>query len=1045
MERIFRYFAENKLFINLLVVMIVIIGAASMMQLKQDIYPDASPDIMFINITYPGAAATDVELNAVVPIEKKLKKISGIKEYFSVSVENSGRLVIYIDQDADDVEAVKDEIFRELANVPDIADEVEDVEIVEANPKLRSVYEIGISQKNGFNLSEKELYNFIDDLEKKILKIKGVSDVRKEGYSDREIKINVDPEKMSKYYISLNDIVNSIKTRNVRVTGGTLQSIFKDKTIVTIGQFDDPMEVKDVIIRSNFEQNRVRIKDIAEVEDGFKKKNVEVKINGEKGVSLEILKKANSDVIKTVKNIKKFLKSIEKDLPAGIEITKIKDESLSISSLLNVVKSNAIIGFILVFLVLFVFLLDFRTSFWTAFGIPIAVLLTLTFTYFFGYSINIVTLGALVTVMGMLVDHGIVISENIYEYKLRGFSPIDATITGIKEVIAPVSVTIITTIVAFIPMFFIKGMMGKFIFVFPVVVIFALLSSFFEACFILPNHLSHDKSPKIKNKKIKKKNWFEPIAIAYEKFLLVVLKFRYLVVLLFVVIFILTIFISKGPIKDFVLFDDDSSDQIFIKLEAQKGINLQTTSDYTKKIEEIILNEILPEELISIKTVTGHHITNWLNHKGYHENWALVGINLVPLTKRKRNAEDMINVLRKKINIKNQSNFKKIIFDKLTMGPPTGDPVNIKIICNEKKEALRVKKEIQDYLATISGVIDIDDDQKTGKDEVKIDFDYNKMAKLGLNVSTVAQSVRTAYEGIIATSIQTTDSELDFRVKIDDYFQRNQKFLMNLLIPNMHGRLIRLGDFTKFSLQQSKSTINHYDGDKVITVTANIEADKTTAQNVMKTVEQRFFNIKKNPNVEIKYGGEAEETKDTLRDLVTAFGIAIILIYFVLILLFKSFGQPILVMITIPFGLIGALIGFVTHGLTLSFLGIIGIIGLSGVVVNDSVIMVDFINKVFRKNKDKTNIKKLIAQGARKRLRPVILTTLTTVAGLVPTIYGIGGYAGMLVPVVTPIAFGLLFATTLTLIFIPSLYLIRLDILNMSQMVKQVIFKRKIF
>ncbi|MCK4798396.1 MAG: efflux RND transporter permease subunit, partial [Spirochaetes bacterium] len=891
---------------------IIIIGIASMLQLKQDIYPDASPDIMFVNITYPGAAATDVELNAIVPIERKIKKINGIKEYFSLSVENSGRVVVYIDPDVDDVKAVKDEIFRELANVPDIADEVEDIEIIEANPKLRAVYEIGISEKDGYNITEKELYDFVDDLEKKVLKVKGVSDVRKEGYSDREIKINVDPKKMSKYYISLNDIVSSIKTRNVRITGGTLQSVFKDKTIVTIGEFIDPMEVKEVIIRSNFEQSRVRIKDIATVEDGFKKNNVEVKINGEKGVSLEILKKANADVVKTVKSIKKFLKSVENNLPEGIEIAKIKDESLSITSLLNVVRSNALIGFIFVFIVLFIFLLDFRTSFWTAFGIPITVLLTLTFMYFFGFSINIVTLGALVTVMGMLVDHGIVISENIYEHKLKGLSPIEATITGIKEVIAPVTVTIVTTIVAFIPMFYIKGMMGKFIYVFPVVVIFALLASFFEACFILPNHLSHGKI------KTKNKNWFEPIVAAYEKFLHIVLKYRYIVVLFFVGLFVLTIFIAKEPIKNFILFDDDSSDQIFIKLEAVKGTNLSTTSNYTKKIEEIIPKIVFPNELISIKTITGHHIVEWLNHKGRHENWALIGINLVPLTQRKRNADEIMNALREKINIKDLDEFEKIVFEKVILGPPTGDPVDIKIICNDMTLAMKIKNGIQDYLAQIDGVIDIDDDQKTGKDEIKIDFDYNKMAKLGLNVSTVAQTVRTAYEGVIATSIQATDNELDFRVKIDDSYQRDEKFLMNLLIPNKYGRLIKLKDIAKFSLQKSKSIINHYDGDKVITITANIKEKKTTSQKVMKMVEQKFGNIKTEyPDVNIKFGGEAEETKETLRGLVVAFAIAIILIYFVLILLFKSFGQPILVMITIPFGIIGAMFGFITHGLPL--------------------------------------------------------------------------------------------------------------------------------
>ena len=962
MDKIIRYFAKNRLLINLLIIIIIIIGISSMFQLKQNVYPELSADVMVVTVIYPGAAAIDVELNAIIPIEKKLEEISGIKEYFSISSENSGRIVIYIDEDEGDKKAVTDEIFRELSNVSDMADEVEDVKIMNLGSSNLPVYQIGVNLKKDSNLSEKELYAYVDVLEKKMLKINGISTIQKEGYSDREIKINVEPDKMIKYYISLSDIVNSIKTRNIRVTSGALQSVIKDKTIVTIGQFDDPMEVKEVIIRSNFEESRVRIKNIANVEDGFKKSNVEVKVNTQEGVTLQMHKKESADTVKIVKNLKKFLKSIEKDIPEGIEISRIEDWSLSITSLLKVVSSNALIGFILVFVILFIFLLDFRTSFWTAFGIPITILLAMTSMKFIGFSLNILSLGALITVMGMLVDHGIVISENIYEHKFNGLSPIDATIKGIKEVIAPVSVTILTTIVAFFPLFFIGGLMGKFIQVFPTVVILALLASFFEAVFILPNHLAHGRH------KLERKNWFAPIAAGYEKFLQVILKFRYLVVLLFIGIFIFTILISTETIRNFVLMDDDTSDKIVIQLESAEGTNLSTTSKYTDKVEEAIYNEVLPEELISVKTVSGHHDENPLSGEGFYENRALVQINLAPLTERKRKAREIVNVLRKKINVENLDEFEKIIIEENLMGVPVGNPIDIKIFYEDKKEAQKVKKEIKDYLASIDGVIYIDDDQKEGRDELKIDFNYNAQAKMGLNVETVARTIRTAYEGTVATSIQTPKKELDFRVKIDDSFQRDKKFLMNLLIPNKYGRLIRLKDISMIIPQRSISTINHYNGDRLITVTASVEAGKTTPAQVTTMVKDRFYNInKKYPGIEITYEGEAKNTSEALGDIAVAFAIALILIYFILIILFKSMSQPLIVMITIPFGIIGAMVGFITHGMPLSFFGMIGIIGLSGVVVNDSLIMVDFINRVFRDNNDKKHIKKLIAQGKQKK------------------------------------------------------------------------------
>ena len=367
------------------------------------------------------------------------------------------------------------------------------------------------------------------------------------------------------------------------------------------------------------------------------------------------------------------------------------------------------------------------------------------------------------------------------------------------------------------------------------------------------------------------------------------------------------------------------------------------------------------------------------------------------------------------------------------MGPPTGTPVDVRIIGNDKVKVEALKKEIQYYLKTINGVFDIDDDEKEGKDEIKFIFDFNKMAQLGIDVATVSQTVRTAYEGMIATSIQTTESKLDFRVKIDDSYQKDRVFLENLLIPSLkYGRLVKLKEIADFATQKSKLSINHYNGDKVVTITANIQEGVNTSAIVMGMLKEKFSDVTKlYPGITLKYAGEAEETNETVGDLKIAFLLALVMIYFVLILLFKTLGQPLIVMITIPFGTIGAILAFLIHGVPFTFLGVIGIIGLSGVVVNDSIVMVDFINKAFKNLKENENVREIIAVGAKKRLRPVILTTLTTVVGLLPTAYGIGGYSGMLVPIVLAIAYGLLFASLLTLLFIPSLYLIRLDVINL--------------
>lgn len=1034
MDKIIRYFADNKLLVNIIIISIVILGAISMLGLKQSLYPTASLDNMIVRVIYPGASTKDVELNATIPIERELKQIKGIKDYTSVSAENSAIIFITID-DAEDVKEIKDKVFRELSNVTDISKDVEEVNIMDMNAEEMPVYEIGISAKDGYNVSEKKLNAFIDFLEDNLLKLEEVSEVEIRGNRDREIRINVIPEKMNKFQISLSEIVNSIMKRNIRITGGTLQSS-SEKTIVTIGQFKEPMEVKDVIIRSNYEESRVKIEDIAKIEDGFKKNNIEVKVNSKKGITLYVVKKANADIVKTVKSVKKYLKNIENLTPEDIQITMISDYSATIVTLLNVLKSNALIGFLLVFFVLYIFLLDFKTSFWTAFTIPLTIMFTFIFMSIMKYSFNIVTLMGMITVLGMLVDHGIIISEVIYEYKSQGLSSIEAVIRGIKDVAAPVALTIITTIVAFIPMYSIKGLTGKFIYAFPTIVIFCLLASFFDAAFMLPNHLMSTKEHrylKFLNHRTKKVKWFEKLADIYEKALKTVLKLRYIVVMIFILIFIFTIFISLDKIKNFMLFDDDSADIIYVSLEASAGTSLSSTANNTEIIEDMINEVIEPDELISIKTTAGHHITDDFNHRGYNENWALIEINLVPITERKRNAEKIVNSLREKTKMMNIKEFDKIEYQKITMGPPVGAQVDIKVIGEDNDKLNLVKEEVKDYLRTINGVIDIDDDQKEGREELKIDFDYDKMAKLGINVENVAITVRTAYEGFVASSIQGRDKDLDFRVKIDDSFQKDLAFLENLLIPSeRYGRLIKLKEFADFYTQKANIFVVHYKGDNAISITAKIKENTTTPALVTNIVKDNFKDLGvKYPGVYLQYSGEAAETNNTLGDVKTTFIIAVLMIYFVLILLFKSLGEPLIVMITIPFGIIGALLAFVTHNVPLTFLGVIGIIGLTGVVVNDAIVMVDFINKVFREQKGKKDIKNIIAAGAKRRLRPVMLTTLTTVAGLLPTAYGIGGYYDMLVPIALAIAYGLLFATLLTLFFIPALYFVRLDTLNL--------------
>ena len=989
MIKVIDYFIKNKTVTGFILLLILFTGYLSFRNLKQEIFPPTDINTMVIDIRYPGASPRDSEINAVIPVEDKLSSIPGIKSTVSLSVENGGTVYVYLDPDVKDLKSVKDQIYRDIGtDTEGVSSEVDDISIVDINPKRMAVYSLAVTYDNPEKLSEKQFYEYSDYIETKLKNIKGVGEIRVSGYKEREIRIKVNPYKIQSNYVSLNEITRSIQNRNVRITGGSLQSVQKEHNIVTIGEFENPMDVENVIIRSTFERPALRISNIADVEDSFEKQAVMVRVNKKPGIIFNIVKKENSDIVNTVDNLKDFISKEINRVPDGIKLSSIDDRSLSIRSLLNVVASNAIIGFLLVFVILLLFL-DYKTAFWTAFGIPTTLFMLFTFFNIRDYTLNLITLGAVITVLGMLVDHGIVISESVFTFKKQGLTPSDAAVKGVADVLSPVLVTILTTIAAFLPLLYVGGIMGKFIMVYPVIISAALVLSFMEAVFILPAHLAH-----IKNKKNKpSKNRFEVFSEFYKSLLLKIFKYRYLVVAVFIALLGFSVFLARDNIRNFVLMWDNTADSFLVNLEAPEGTSLEKTSMLTEPLEEFVNRAVKKDELYALKTSIGHHTVKTINSQGNHENWSQIAVYLVPNTERNRSVEQIINAVKNEFKNEKETvkQFSKITFSKMTIGPSSSGLVEIKLTGGENEKRYEVFEQIRTFMKELPGVVDLDSDQKPGKNELKIVFDYEALAKLDLDVASVAQTVKTAYDGTVSTSIQTEKEKIDFRVMIDDKYTRDIVFLENLLIPNAKGRLIRLNQVASIETGTGPAIINHFNGNRVITITSRVDKNLTTANTVSNKVRKYFDSIPgRDKNVKLIIKGEAEDTQESLSDLKYSMILALILIYFLLLLLFKKSEQPLIVIFTIPFSIIGVLLAFYFHNIPLSFMALVGIIGLSGVVVNDSVVMVAFINKLMKEN-NSSSLRDDIAEGAKQRLRPIVLTTLTTVAGLLPSVYGIGG------------------------------------------------------
>lgn len=1060
MGKIIELFAKNRLLVNIMIFIIIAIGIYSYFNIQKEAFPSANFDILIMQVVYPGASAQNVEQNAVIAIEDELQTINGITEYTSMMIENAAIITIRLDTEIKDTRPIKDEIFRKMQNVPNISKDVTSINITEADPTLLPIYNLGISFKKGMEGNEKELYAFSKNLEKDLKNVEGVANVQVEGRTEPEIQILVNPNSLNKYYVSLTEIVNSLALRNVRATSGIMKSDYgqltenfdgtnKNKILATVGEFEYPMAVTNVIVRSVFNGKIVRIDDLAKVEETFTDKNVYMRVNRTPGYSVNVIKKGSSDIISTIKNVNIFLKENASTVPSNIEITTIADSSRTINDLLNSVTSNLIGGFIIIFIILIIFL-DFRSALFTSLGIFIVLFVSLIYMWKNDITFNVISLVGIITVLGMIVDNSIVVSENVFNFHQKGYRGIEATKKAVENVFMPILVSTLTTIVAFVPMLFVSGTMGKFINQYPKVVIVALLASLFQAILILPNNLlTKNELKRIdieeKNERINKKKsiWrkilffnrdklFDKMKIPFTSFLKRMIKMRYAVIVFFIVLLGLSVFLAQDSFKKFILLYDTSSDAIVINIDTEIGSSASTTANYVERLENIIYKTIDKNNVISIYSLVGKHLDeNAVNISGVLDNMAGITINLVPANDRKKSAYKIVEDLNKEIEKEGIRDELKLltINTKLFINP--GKAVDIKIIGNDMEMAKKVKEKIRDHLLSLPGIINYDDDDKKGQEELRVTFDYDKIAELGVNVAFAARELRTAYAGTVATSIQNLDNKLDFRVRLDKKYAYDTNVLNNISIPTIHNRLIYLKDIAKIEITNSESSIKHFNGKKAITLNADIEQGINTATRVMYSVKDYFNTISKDyPGVTLDFAGEVKETAKPIVGLAWGYLIAIVGIYLVLLLQFNKFVQPIMILSIIPFGTIGVFLAFAAHRMPMSFIGAIGIVGLAGVVVNNGIIMIDLINRILEETKGATKeiVFNAIVAGTSERLRPIFLTTSTTIVGLLPTVYGIGGRADLIVPIVMALAYGLLFASLLTLVLLPCIFMISFDL-----------------
>lgn len=1013
---------NNRVPVNLLLLIMVIGGFIGFNTMPREVFPIVSIDRVAITTSFAGVSPEEIEKQITIPIEKALKSVKGIAHIESSSLEGISMIELELEEGRNMKDVAQDARSRieRIDNLPEKADDPIIIEIEFEAP----IVVIGVSGP----LPEKTLREVTDDLEDRIALIDGVGSVTLGGYRDQEIWIELDPDRMYALGVGIREILLALKTRNLDLAGGGLKGKKEELLLRTVGEFKNIADVKNMIIRKHASGRHLRLRDIGSARLTYEEEKGSDRINGERAITLNITKRTKGDAITIMKEVEKTIAEMRPGVPETLTFSLTQNSATWIQSRLKTLYINGAIGFTLVCLTLFTFL-NWRMALWTAIGIPASFLGGYLAMPLFGQTVNMLSLFALILVLGLVVDDAIIVTENVYRHLSMGYSPVQAAILGTNQVVLPVLATVATTVAAFIPMMMMTGILGKFMKVIPIVVSIILVISLLEALIILPSHLADfARSPKQSSRgKNREDLWLLRFQGIYQKGLFFVLRWRYLVVTV-------AILITVGLVgtayyfQKFVLFGTKDIPGFMIMLETPTGTKLEETTRRVAEVEK--LAETLPsEEVNAIVSFSGRQMDPETGRikTGSHLGQVYVELADFNLPGRK-NGYETLQLMRDKV--RGLLGLSALKIAALEGGPPVGAAVEVKVR-GENLNQLRMRAdEMQGFLEKLDGVYDIRDDYSRGKRELQFRVDQDKAALYGLDTASIAEALRTSINGEEATQIRWGDETIDLIVKFAEPYRSDYRYLEQLKIKNATGDLVPLKSVANAVIFEGVNSINRKDHRRTITISADVDTEITTSRDVTQKITEHFsdFNTRY-PGNNFEFGGETEEQRKSVTSLLQAYTITALIIYMILGGLFKSFLQPLVVMFAVPFGIIGVIIGHFVMDQALSLLSLIGVVALSGIVVNDSLLLVDFINH--GRAKGMKHWRSIIMSG-RARMRPILLTTLTTTLGLLTLSFQTKGQAGYLAPMAISIVWGLFFATALTLFLVPALFAISDDLIKLS-------------
>lgn len=1021
MEKIAKFFIENAKLTVVLSLGLAFFGYQGLKNMNSESYPSVSFATAQVVTLYDGASANEIEAKITKPLEDEIRGVTGLKSVSSTSQAGVSKIIVRVDMDDPkvDVDDAMDEIQKAVDRVSDLPFDLQEApEFTELKSEEFPVFEIAIVGSNEKRKRDLIADSLKDDFEDN----RFVKEAVLRGYAEREFLVELDGKKLDRYHVSISEVMNKLGMRNRNIPGGPLRAEKTQKLVRVEGKIQSVEDIENIAIRSDYSGPIIFLKDLGRVSDYEEEITMKNRHNGEEATLIVVNKKGGADTIDMVTQLEETLGEYQKRYP-DFNFHVYHTEKKNVQDRVDVLVSNALTGLFFVILFLFIFLPG-RIGLMASFSLPLAMAGTLGIMPLFGMNIDAISVLALIIALGMMVDNSVVISENFTRLVDEGYSPLEAAMDSIRSLWLPITATAFTTIAAFLPMLVTKGVMGEFIKNIPIVVTIALLLSLVESFFFLPMRLVWSftgKQMSEENNGSKKRGVFSYFQEKFENHMRFLVKWRYFTAVIFTGLLSFSLFMMIKANK-FILFPAEQTEIYIGRLEMPNGTRLETTSKTMGDISREI-KKVLGDDVIDVVAMAGVSQVGPGDPKEREGN--SVGVFIIYVSENAKQNIAYTEILNR-LKVIRPKEVKSLTFEEQINGPPVGNAIEATFRANSPQKIDRMISLIKGELEKVPGVENLQVNDIIGDDEVFVEIDYEKADRLGLNVASIGSMIRTAISGTRASDVTLLNKEVHIKVRLKSGQRKSVEDLKKLKIRDPRGNLLPLSSFANFRLERGAPVVKRYDFKKSKTLLGDVDTTKITSIKANRILLDSFNRYRTEvPGVSVVFGGAQESTKDSLTSLFEALNLSLIGIFALMVFLFRSYLRPMIIMTTIPLGLLGFSVAFYFHQRPVSFLALIGVIGLGGIIVNSGIVLISFIDEM--REKGDLPLREILVKASGMRLRAVLVTSLTTISGLFPTAYGIGGNDAMLIPMTLAMAWGLTSGTILTLVWVPAAYAILED------------------